>query len=216
MSAVSPPLSPWLLLGLVLRPLPLMPLQPALKVALHGLRRRHPGLFDRLGELGDRVFLIHPVELPFALRLGFTDGEPDLRACPSEPAEAADAVVRGPLVALVELLDGRTDGDALFFSRRLWFEGDTAAVVALRNALDGAGIDLFEDLLQALGVFRGPARRMLGLARRLVGRLEGDLETIRSAALEPVSRELGALQRRLQAVEAVPRERPRRSARLGA
>lgn len=216
MSAVSPPLSPWLLLGLAVRPLPLAPLQPALKLALHGLRRRHPGLFDRLSELGDRVFVIHPVELPFALQLSFTDGEPALRACPADHAEAADAVVRGTLVALVELLDGRTDGDALFFSRNLWFGGDTAAVVALRNTLDGAGIDLFEDLLQALGIFGGPARRVLGVARRLVGRCEGDLETVRAAALEPVARELGALQRRVQAIEAAPRERPRRAARAGA
>lgn len=213
MPAVSPPLSPWLLLGLALRPLPLAPLQPALGFTLRRLERRHPGVFERLSELGDRSFAVHPVELPFALRLAFQDGVPTLRACPAAEADRADGVVRGPLVALVALMEGRIDGDALFFARTLSFSGDTAAVVALRNALDGAGIDLFEDLLASLGIFSAPARRLLERASRLVRRLDGDLETLRSAALEPASRELAALQRRLDTLEAMPKPRPRRGVR---
>jgi predicted lipid carrier protein YhbT len=42
---------------------------------------------------------------------------------------------------LVGMLDGSYDGDALFFSRDLVIEGDTSAVLALRNALDDAEID---------------------------------------------------------------------------
>jgi len=41
---------------------------------------------------------------------------------------------------MIELLEGRADGDALFFSRTLTVEGDMEAVVALRNAIDGSEI----------------------------------------------------------------------------
>lgn len=216
MPAVSPPLSPWLLVGLALRPLPLFPLQPALAFTLWRLRRRHPGVFDRLSEVGDRSFAVHPVELPFAVRLSFTRGEPTLRACPAADAGRADGVVRGPLIALYALMEGRIDGDALFFARTLSFEGDTAAVVALRNALDGAGIDLLEEMLRSLGILEHPARLLLERAGRLVERAGSDLETVRRAALGPVARELAALERRIGAIEAVPKPRPRRDARLEA
>ena len=40
----------------------------------------------------------------------------------------------------------REDGDALFFSGALEISGDTSAVLALRNALDDAELDLTEEL----------------------------------------------------------------------
>jgi predicted lipid carrier protein YhbT len=51
------------------------------------------------------------------------------------------ARIAAPLVVLIGMLDGSYDGDALFFSRDLVIEGDTSAVLALRNALDDAEID---------------------------------------------------------------------------
>lgn len=44
------------------------------------------------------------------------------------------------------MLHGREDGDALFFSGALEISGDTSAVLALRNALDDAELDLTEEL----------------------------------------------------------------------
>ena len=49
--------------------------------------------------------------------------------------------IAGPLLGLIGLIDGTYDGDALFFSRDLVVEGDVEAVLALRNAIDDAGID---------------------------------------------------------------------------
>jgi len=40
------------------------------------------------------------------------------------------------------MVDGTYDGDALFFSRDLSIEGDTEAVLALRNAIENADLDL--------------------------------------------------------------------------
>jgi len=59
---------------------------------------------------------------------------------------------------LIDLLEGRLDGDALFFSRELTVEGDTEAVLLLRNAVDSDEVDLFEDLLSVLGPLAGPLR----------------------------------------------------------
>ena len=49
------------------------------------------------------------------------------------------------------MIHGAYDGDALFFSRDIVIEGDTAAGLALRNAIDNAELDLFEEALDMLG-----------------------------------------------------------------
>lgn len=158
------------LFGTVLRPLPLAPLQPALALLLRAVVRRHPRLFDRLGEHAARRFGLAPTDLPFALVLEPRPHEPRVRAVRELPAHGLDARISGPILGLIDLAEGRLDGDALFFARTLVVEGDMAAVVALRNAIDGDGIDLIGDAAAALGPLGAPAERamraMLALIRR--------------------------------------------------
>ena len=139
-----PPFSPILLAGIVARPLPPALLQPFLNKIFTVLLRRHPGLFERLSDLTDPTFLIDPVDLPLAFVLDATPEHPRLTAGRKATKEVT-AVIRGPLLTLIDLMEGRLDGDALFFSRALKIEGDTEAVVALRNAIDDAGINLIDD-----------------------------------------------------------------------
>jgi predicted lipid carrier protein YhbT len=61
-----------------------------------------------------------------------------VRVTTGSASAASDVVVRGPILALVGLLDGTFDGDALFFHRTLSISGRTEAVVALRNAIENA------------------------------------------------------------------------------
>ncbi len=159
----APPPLPVMLAGLALGPVPPVLLQPGASLAMAFAMRRHPGLFERLDELGARVVLIDPVELPVRFLLRAGDGTPALTVIGRTREVEADATIRGSLVGLIDLLEGRLDGDALFFSRALAIEGDTEAIVALRNAIDDAEIDLLEDLLAPLGPFSGAAR---GLAER--------------------------------------------------
>ena len=160
-----PGLSPALLAGLLLRPLPVALLQPAVDAAFAQLRHRHPGLFDRLGEQAERSILVAPADLPFRFLLRPDPAAPMLRLLgPGDEPEAA-ATVRGPLALLIDLLEGRIDGDALFFSREIVIEGDTEAIVALRNAVDGAGIDLVADLFAPLGPLAPPAAGLARLVR---------------------------------------------------
>jgi predicted lipid carrier protein YhbT len=61
------------------------------------------------------------------------------------------ATIRGPLLALLGLLDGNFDGDALFFSRDITVDGDIGAVLALRNAVDDAQINLLDEVAASIG-----------------------------------------------------------------
>lgn len=182
---VAPPFSPVLLLGLALKPLRPSLLQPVFDATLKAVRRRHPDILERMEPYAAAVVCIDPTDLPFMLLLEPDPAEPRLTVRRDvDPAEVS-ATVRGPLETLIALAEGRVDGDALFFSRQLVVEGDTEVVVALRNAIDGAGIDLMDDIATALGPFGRPLRAVAGAAFGLLGRLRDDVETLRQAAIAP-------------------------------
>ena len=145
------------LLAALVRPLPLAPLQPVLALLLGGIARRHPGLFERLGEHAGKRFGLRPTDLPLAFVL--CPGRTSLRAVRELP-DGLDARIAGPLAGLLGLASGRLDGDALFFSRDLSVQGDIEAVVALRNAVDDAGLDLVAEAAALLGPFAPAAERM--------------------------------------------------------
>ena len=136
------------------------------------LARRHAGLLDRLSDFAGATCLIVPRDLPAAFLLTLQPPQPP-RLDLVDPARVtqARATIRADMATLLQLLEGRIDGDALFFSRDLAIEGDMAVVVALRNAVDDAGIDLVADVASACGPFAAPAeklgRRMAGAAVRL-------------------------------------------------
>lgn len=155
-------------IALAIRPLPLMPLGLALSQFARRLSGAHPAMLRRLGVFAARSVLIDPTDLPFVLRMQ-PDGGPRITAHRRGRAPEADARIAGPVAALVGMLHGRYDGDALFFSRDLTIEGDTEAVLALRNALDDAELDLSEELARLSGPLAPPLRRLLGAAERLSG-----------------------------------------------
>jgi len=198
---LAPPLSPVLLAGIALRPLPPALLQPALNTAMSAIRRRHPGVFDRLACLDNPIYLIDPTDLPFMFLLRPDPDAPSLMAVAEADADGATATIRGPLLTLIELMEGRLDGDALFFSRELVVEGDTEAVVALRNAVDGAEIDVVSDLLSLLGPLSGPARVLADRAGWVFSRLTQDLETVRSAVIAPAMRRTDTQAARLRELD---------------
>ena len=158
---------------ILLRPLPLLPLQLVLGRMVTHLGRHRPGIFTRLGTHADKVYLIDATDLPFAFRLRPQPERPVLEVCRREKAGTWQVRIAGPLAALLGMIHGSLDGDALFFSRDLYVEGDTEAVLALRNALDDAEIDLLSEVTAALGpagpAVEGAMRRVLAEATRLSG-----------------------------------------------
>ncbi len=132
--------------------LPLLPLQPLLAHVVRSVARRHPGLFNRLGPYAGRRFLIVLTDLPVALWLHPHPAAPRLCAVRPDHPPDHDARIAGRFATLLALTDGRLDSDAIFFDRALSVDGDTEAVVALRNALD----DLDESLVDAVCAGFGP------------------------------------------------------------
>ena len=137
--------------------------QPVMRGLTRRLADRMPGIFDRLGPHQNCRFLIDPKESPVVFLLVPSRERPDLRTFPRSRMPAHDACIAGPLRHLTAMVDGREDGDALFFSRDLQITGNLEAVVCLRNALDdmdGTAMDRVAD------VFGMPGRLVLALMRK--------------------------------------------------
>lgn len=203
------PFSPILLFGLMLRPVPPIVLRPVLERVMTVVAYRHPTLLERVWEWGNPAFLIEPIDLPLRFVLHFVEPWPRLIPFSEDvpPHPTPDATIRGPLLVLLQALEGRLDGDALFFARDLVIEGDTEAVLALRNALESDAVDLVGDLGAALGPLGGAGRLAFGIASTVFRHAARDLETIRHALVGPLERRitqhasaLGALREELAAL----------------
>jgi predicted lipid carrier protein YhbT len=130
---------------------------------------RHPAMFARLGPHACKTFGIVPVDLPLAFVLKPQPGRIRLAVVRAIEGTKADACISGPLLSLVALVEGRADGDALFFSRDLTIEGDVEAVLALRNAVDDAGLDIAAELTAPLGALAIPMGDLIRMAARRIG-----------------------------------------------
>ena len=149
---------------LLLAPMPLFPLQPALHRIINSIARNKPELFHRIGIHKNKYFLIDPLNMPFVLLLRPDPERPFLHAYRRTGTIQYDARIAGTLLALLDMIDGRLDGDALFFSRDLIVEGNTEAVVCLRNALDDMDGSIADDVVAVYGI---PGRALLALLRRI-------------------------------------------------
>jgi len=159
--------------AVALRFAPLAPLSFAASRLARSLGSRHPALFRRLGDQAGKIFLLDPTDLPFAFLLSPRPEAPGLKAVRRERAGSWDARVAGLLAALIGLVHGAYDGDALFFSRDLVIEGDTEAVLALRNAIDNEEIDLAREVAALFGPLEsaaiGPSHLLSAFAARWTG-----------------------------------------------
>lgn len=205
-----PPLSPVLLLGLPLSLVPRRALDLVLADVMRLAARRHPRLLDRLAPLNGAHVLIEPSDLPVRFSLRFVPGTPILRIADEE---TPSAVVRGPLADLLALLEGRLDGDALFFARQLSVEGDTETIVTLRNALEGEEIDLMQLLLERAGPFGALVRAGAGPVQRVYRALESALAGAQQVLEAPLRRDLSDHDRRLSDLAARLGEVERETAR---
>jgi predicted lipid carrier protein YhbT len=149
----------------------LLPLGLVLTLALRGLAKRRPALFDRLGEHARRSFVIEPSDMAFAFVMVPDGAHAEVRTVARGRA-AGDVHVLGPLLALLGLLDGTFDGDALFFNRAITVSGRTDALLALRNAIEDAELRP-SDLLGLEGragtLADASILRVVGTLQRLTG-----------------------------------------------
>ncbi|WP_298853162.1 SCP2 sterol-binding domain-containing protein [uncultured Ruegeria sp.] len=150
-----------------LRFVPLAPLSVSLTAFSRKITRKHPDLFNRLGEYSRVAFVLDPTDLPVVVLLEPNGGAPRIRLCRRRVAGAAR--ISGPLAALLGLVHGAFDGDALFFSRDLVIEGDTAAALALRNAIDDAELDLAHEAAALSGPLARPFEQLIAFVELRTG-----------------------------------------------
>ncbi len=135
----------------ILRPVPLFLYQPALKRIAHHIAGKYPEIFSRLGNVAGKKFMINPTNMPFVLLLEPNPNRLRLRAYKNADALEYDAGITGSLLTLLNMVDGKIDGDAIFFTRDLKIEGDTEAVVTLRNALDNLDCSIADEIASVYG-----------------------------------------------------------------
>ena len=169
-----PPLSGALVAGLPLRLLPTLPLAWFLQRTAESFCRLHPGVPERLSDYAGRSLLLDPSDLPVAFLLTLTEAVPRITVIGHnrEKSGDPDSSVRGALADLTALLEGEVDGDALFFSRQLRITGDMELVLALRNALDDARVDLRQIIGESFGRAAPLGCAALDAARGGYGRLD--------------------------------------------
>ncbi len=185
--------SPLLMAGMLIRPLPLAPLDRLLQHVARRVQNNHPAILDRLKPLVGTSFLIRPTDMPHAIRMTVGDGHMDCHI-EDEFLAPADVTITGPLLSLIDMMDGKLDGDALFFSRSLTVEGDTEALLTLRNAIDSDDIDLRAEILAAFGPLEKPAAAILKIGDHLYQRLSHDMNMISAAITRPLSTQLDGLE----------------------
>ena len=166
------------------------------------MRRRHPRLVANFARLDPAVVHVFPSDLPHRFAIEFGGGKmdvrvlpgADVRARPGDEPLAPDAEIRGNLMALIDLLEGRIDGDAMFFSREIEITGSTAVIVAVRNTLDREEILITDEIAAMFGPLERPARRIAQRIDTAIGRARARIETIHGRLHENAgpSRDLGA------------------------
>jgi len=140
---------------------PLFPIQPILRRIVTKIATDNPDMFGRLGPHFSADFVIDPVNLPFVLILRPDPENLLLMARKRSDIPPHDARISGDFLDLLMLVDGETDGDALFFARDLTISGNTEAVVCLRNALDDIDGSIAESVADMFGPPGRAALKML-------------------------------------------------------
>lgn len=184
-----PDFTPGVVLGMVLSVFPRRPLERAAQILTHRLNTRHPGLRERLGEADGKSFALVLSDMPFNAMLAIDGGRLGLTLAAKTPPPAADVTLHGASETFIGLLEGRVDGDALFFSRELRVEGDTEALLVLRNALDNEQISLRDTFLAVFGPLSGLAARVAVPVETVGARFVRDMRRLHRSALSPLVRQ---------------------------
>jgi len=131
------------------------------------MRQARPELMERVGVYAKAAFLIDPTDLPVVFQVRPENPRPV--ECFDRPGPGAcDARISAPLAVLLAMVQGTLDGDALFFSSDITIEGDTEAVLALRNAIDSIEFDFATELAAQWGPLRPLAGNALRRALRIL------------------------------------------------
>ena len=149
-------------LAFVFAPLPLPLVNLVLDRLIQVISQKRPEVFYRIEGHHHKTFLIDATNIPFVMCLHPDPRNPKLTAVRRRNAPEVSAKITGSFLTLLGMVDGRYDGDALFFTRNLCVQGDTEAVVCLRNALDDVEGSIADDVAAFFGT---PGKQFLKFFR---------------------------------------------------
>ena len=194
MSADVRTLTPLTPIGMLLRPLPRGPLQTVLQRLANRLSARYPEALERIGDVGRARLLLVATDLPWRalVTLDGRGAEITLDRHADGPAPAAEATVTGSVERLLACAQGGGDGDAMFFAREIEVTGNTDILVALRNALDGAEIDLTGELAALAGPLHRPVAGGMARASALYAHASAGLDAFKADVRAPLQARLDA------------------------
>lgn len=154
-------------IGVGIRALPLPIANMMLRRLTTKIVAGHPASFSRMAPYASAVFLIEPTDIPIQFRARLDSPTPVI--CQRRPTACTwDARIAGPISSLLAMAEGASDGDALFFSREINIEGNTDAILALRNAIDDAELNLADEIAGLLGPLRPAAKRAIEVAMPII------------------------------------------------
>ncbi|WP_419901287.1 ubiquinone anaerobic biosynthesis accessory factor UbiT [Kiloniella sp.] len=183
-----PTFSPMLFAGFALRPLPIVLFRPLVQHILKRIEFLYPAVFQRLAPLGHSRFLIMPVDFHFCFLLSLDEGKATIEVLSKDhDLPDADTTISGPMLSLIQLLEGTVDGDALFFSREINVQGDTEAVLTLRNAVDSVDISFEEIMAGRLAVLKPLLDKALSRAVTLYGAVQRDFQQVHNSLVAPLT-----------------------------
>ncbi|MEH6630442.1 MAG: SCP2 sterol-binding domain-containing protein [Halopseudomonas aestusnigri] len=187
-SSHSPSFSPMLFAGLALRPLPVALFRPLVKHILNRIEILYPEVFQRLAPLNHCRFLIIPTDFHCCFLLSLDGGKTSIEVLQNnENLPDADTIISGAMLSLIQLLEGTVDGDALFFSREINVQGDTEAVLTLRNAVDSVDISFEEILVGRAAVLKPLLDRAISKAAKLYGTVHKDFRLVHKSLVDPLT-----------------------------
>ncbi|WP_321576155.1 ubiquinone anaerobic biosynthesis accessory factor UbiT [Sneathiella sp. HT1-7] len=193
-AALLPPFSPVLLTGFAMRPLPVKLMSRLLTIFLGRMERLYPEIASRLAPLGFCRFHIIPTDFSFSFLIILENGKATAKILSEGQAVSnTTASISGDICSFTKLLEGSVDGDSLFFTRRLVVEGDTEAVLTLRNAVDS--VDL--SLKHILTGFTGPLPPLLKKVTTPLSSLHRaalkDFDILQKSLIGPVTRRISQM-----------------------
>lgn len=204
--------------------LPLTPLTLLVQAFADRIIAGHPEAFARLRSKSGTSYRIAATDIGIAFLITLGRAGIAVKAMPTSQPATAHVSVEAPIRELIALLEGESDGDALFFARGIQVTGDTEALLMLRNAVDSADIDFHAELLALFGPAEPAARyvarlgvsagtALLDYGKHLQARLQaGPLEKLASLGVRvsQLEHDLKALQAEVKTGPA-QRGRPERT-----
>ncbi len=158
----------------------------------------HPGILTRLEPIYGKTFEFEPLEFPRLIRVRFFAENVEIKWIKKTETNSPDVKICGTFLALLSLLEGTEDGDSLFFSRQITVEGDTEALLTLRNALDSEDIELLEELFD--GPLSKPAKVIAETGSIFHQQLSTDMEKVNRAMVKPIVSALKSQGREIETI----------------